>query len=65
MLAIVWALMMAVWMGGLILGLWWVWPHIRPMVVTPDFVFSMMCLATGTTAWFVALNLGYRRFRRR
>jgi hypothetical protein len=56
--------MMLVWMGGLVLGLWWVWPHIRAMALTPDLVFSLVWLSTGTTAWFVALNLGYRRFWR-
>lgn len=64
MLATLWALMMLVWMGGLVLGLWWVWPHIRAMALTPDLVFSLVWLSTGTTAWFVALNLGYRRFWR-
>ena len=63
-MAILWALMMLVWMGGLVLGLWWVWPHIRAMALTPDRVFSLVWLSTGTTAWFVALNLGYRRFWR-
>ena len=65
MLAILWAAMMLLWMCGLALGLWWVWPHIRPMAVTADFVFSLEWLATGTSAWLVALNLGYQRFRRR
>ncbi len=65
LLAVLWAAMMLLWMGGLALGLWWVWPHIRPMAVTVDFVFSLVWLTTGTTAWLVALNLGYQRFRRR
>lgn len=64
-LAVLWASMMLAWMGGLALGLWWVWPLIRGMALTPDLVFALMWLATGTTAWFVALNLGYQRFWRR
>jgi hypothetical protein len=64
-LAVLWAAMMLAWMGGLALGLWWVWPHVRAMTVTPDFVFALVWLTTGATAWVVALNLGYQRFWRR
>jgi hypothetical protein len=35
------------------------------MALTADFVFSLTWLVTGSTAWLVALNLGYRRFWRR
>ena len=64
-LAVLWVAMMLAWMGGMALGLWWVWPHIREMALTPDLVFALVWLSTGTTAWLVALNLGYRRFWRR
>jgi hypothetical protein len=57
--------MMLAWMGGMALGLWWVWPLIREMALTSDLVFALVWLSTGTTAWLVALNLGYRRFWRR
>jgi hypothetical protein len=62
LLAVLWAAMMLAWLGGLILGVVWVWPHLRALVVTLDFVSSLVWLATGTSAWLVALNLGYRRF---
>jgi hypothetical protein len=64
-LAVLWVSMMLAWMGGLAIGIWWVWPLIREMDLTPDLVFALMWLSTGTTAWLVALNLGYRRFWRR
>jgi hypothetical protein len=64
-LTVLWASMMLAWMGGMALGLWWVWPLIREMALTPDLVFALVWLSTGTTAWLVALNLGYRRFWRR
>jgi hypothetical protein len=64
-LAVLWVSMMLAWMGGMALGLWWVWPLIREMALTPDLVFALVWLSTGTTAWLVALNLGYRRFWRR
>jgi hypothetical protein len=56
--------MMLAWMGGMILGLGWVWPHIRALTLTADLVVSLVWLSTGFTAWLVALNLGYRRFWR-
>jgi hypothetical protein len=64
-LAVLWVSMMLAWLGGLILGLFWVWPHIQRMTVTADLVIGLMWLSVGTTAWFVALNLGYQRFWRR
>jgi hypothetical protein len=64
-LAVLWAGMMLAWMGGMALGLWWVWPLIRGMALTADLVFALVWLSTGATAWLVALNLGYRRFWRR
>ena len=64
-LAALWVSMMLAWMGGMALGLWWVWPLLREMALTPDLVFALVWLSTGTTAWLVALNLGYRRFWRR
>lgn len=65
MLAILWVSMMLVWLGGLVLGLWWVWPLIQRMTVTADLVFALMWLSVGATAWLFALNLGYQRFWRR
>jgi len=65
MLAILWASMMLAWLGGMIFGLWWVWPHIQRMAVTADLVVPLVWLSVGATAWLVALNLGYRRFWRR
>ena len=57
--------MMLAWMGGLALGLWWVWPHIQRRLLTADLVVSVVWLVIGTAAWLVALNLGYQRFLRR
>lgn len=65
MLAILWASMMLAWLGGMIFGLWWVWPHIQRMAVTAELVVPLVWLSVGATAWLVALNLGYRRFWRR
>jgi hypothetical protein len=64
-LAILWVSMMLAWLGGLILGVWWVWPHIQRMTLTVDLVSGLLWLSVGTTAWLVALNLGYQRFWRR
>ena len=65
LLATLWVCMMLVWICGLAVGLWWVWPQIQRMTVTADLVMSLVWLVIGGAAWLVALNLGYQRFRRR
>jgi hypothetical protein len=65
LLAIVWALMMLVWMCGLIFGLWWVWPHIQRLALTTDLVIGLVWLIIGAAAWILALNLGLQRYWRR
>ena len=65
MLAILWVSMMLVWLGGLVLGVRWVWPHVQQMALTADLVSGLLWLSVGTTAWLFALNLGDQRFWRR
>jgi hypothetical protein len=65
LLAIVWVLMMLVWMCGLIFGLWWVWPHIQRLALTADLVIGLVWLIIGAAAWILALNLGLQRYWRR
>jgi hypothetical protein len=65
MRALLWAVMMFVWMGGLISGLWWVWPHIQRLALTADLVVGLMWLIIGSAAWLVALNFGIQRYWRR
>jgi hypothetical protein len=38
--AILWALMMLVWLAGLLYGLWWVWPHFERMTLSADLVMA-------------------------
>ena len=63
--AILWALMMLVWLAGLLYGLWWVWPHFERMTLSADLVMASVWLIVGSAAWIVALNLGLQRYRRR
>ena len=63
--AILWALMMLVWLAGLVSGLWWVWPHFERMTLSADLVMASVWLIVGSSAWIVALNLGLQRYRRR
>jgi hypothetical protein len=63
--AFIWLLMMVVWLGGLIVGLWWVWPHFQRLAVTTDLVVAAVWLVTGAIAWTVALNMGLQRYWRR
>lgn len=62
MLALLWVVMMLVWLGGLLFGLWWVWPHFERMELTSDLVGAVMWLVIGGGAWIVALNFGRQRF---
>jgi hypothetical protein len=64
-MAILWALMMLVWLAGLFYGLWWVWPHFERMTLTADLVMAAVWLIIGSAAWLLALNLGLQRYRRR
>jgi hypothetical protein len=63
--AIVWALMMLVWLAGLLFGLWWLWPHVERLTLTADLVMGSVWLIIGGAAWIVALNLGLQRYWRR
>ncbi len=65
MLAVLWAVMMLAWLGGLILGIRGVWPLLQRPALTPDLVIPLVWLTVGATAWVVALNFGLQRFRRR
>jgi hypothetical protein len=56
---------MAAWLGALLLGLWWVWPHFERGRLTGDLVLSVLWLVGGAVAWIVALNAGRDWFRRR
>jgi hypothetical protein len=65
MRALLWAGLMIVWMGGLISGAGWVWPHIQRMALTADLVVGLTWLIIGSAAWLVALNFGIQRYWRR
>jgi hypothetical protein len=61
-LAYVWVTMMLVWLGAMLYGLWWVWPHFEKMELTAELGAALFWLATGATAWIVALRMGLARF---
>jgi hypothetical protein len=65
MVALIWLVMMLIWLGGLVFGLWWVWPHFQRLTLTTDLVVASLWLITGATAWIVALNVGLHRYWRR
>jgi hypothetical protein len=64
MLAFLWGVLMAIWLGALLFGLWWVWPHLERGELTRDLVLSVLWLVGGGVAWIVALNAGRAWFRR-
>ena len=61
-MAFIWLLMMLLWLGGLLFGLWWVWPHFERMAPTAELFVSLFWLITGSVAWLVALNVGRQRY---
>jgi hypothetical protein len=63
-LAVLWWVLMAVWLGGLLFGLWWVWPHFERGELTGDLVLAVLWLVGGGAAWIFALNAGRTWFRR-
>lgn len=65
MRAYLWLVMMLIWLGGLLFGLWWVWPHIEAMELTADLVMALAWLIAGGAAWLLALNLGFQHYWRR
>ena len=65
MAAALWVVMMLVWLGGLIFGLWWVWPLFERTALTNDLVVAVIWLIAGAVAWIVALNFGLQRYWRR
>jgi hypothetical protein len=57
--------MMALWMGGLILGVRGIWPLLQRPTLTPDLVIPLVWLVIGAAAWVLAFNFGRQRFWRR
>jgi hypothetical protein len=57
--------MMLCWLGGLLFGIWWVWPLIEARQLTGDLVLALAWLIAGGAAWLLALNIGLQRYWRR
>jgi hypothetical protein len=62
--AIVWHVLMLIWLGALVSGVWWLWPTFARMALTSDLVAGLLWLAIGTLAWIVAFNYGRQRYWR-
>jgi hypothetical protein len=60
--AIVWHVLMLVWLGALVSGVWWLWPTFTRMAPTTDLVAGLLWLTIGTLAWIVAFNYGRQRY---
>src|SRR4030095_440545 len=65
MKAYLWLVMMLVWLGALLGGLWWIWPHVSAREPPRDLFIGLAWLVTGGAAWLLALNLGVARYWRR
>jgi hypothetical protein len=64
-MAVLWALLMAIWLAALIFGAWWVWPHVERFRLTADLIIGVVWLVIGSAAWIMALHLGVQRYWRR
>ncbi len=60
--AVVWAVMMLVWLAGLGYGVWWVWPHFERLTITSELLVSVVWLVFGVAAWILALSFGLQRY---
>jgi len=56
--------MMLIWLGGLLFGLWWVWPHIEAMELTGDLVMALAWLIAGGAACAVGVPVVLVLWRR-
>ena len=65
MIAALWVLMMLVWLGALLTGVWWVWPIFQAPAFSFDLIAAVMWLVIGFAAWVLALNFGRQRYWRR
>ena len=63
--AIIWHLMMLIWLAAWLFGLWWIWPHVERMELTGELVMSLLWLLMCALAWLAAFNLGRQRYWRR
>lgn len=62
--AILWHVLMLIWLGGLISGVWWIWPNFSKPAVSTDLIAGVLWLAIGAVAWVIAFNYGRQRYWR-
>jgi hypothetical protein len=60
--AIVWHVLMLLWLAALTFGVWWMWPTFAKLNVNADFVSGALWLALGVLAWLVALSHGRAKY---
>ncbi len=60
--AILWHVLMLIWLGALISGVWWIWPNFTKPAVSTDLIAGVLWLAIGALAWVVAFNYGRQRY---
>ncbi len=63
MMAVIWHLMMLVWLVAWLFGLWWIWPRIERLEVSGELAVALLWLLIGALAWIVAFNMGRQAVR--
>jgi multidrug resistance efflux pump len=62
---VLWHVLMLIWLAGLVLGVFYIWPFVQPMQLTGDAVAAVLWLIMGALAWLMAFNFGRQRYWRR
>ena len=63
--AVLWHVLMLVWLGLLIRGVWWMWPTLVRLEINEDLVTGSIWLVMGVLLWVLALQYGRQRYWRR
>ena len=65
MKAVIWHLMMVIWLAGWLFAIWWIWPRIERLELSGELAVALVWLLIGALAWIVAFNMGRQRYWRR
>jgi hypothetical protein len=57
-----WIMLMAVWLGALGYGVFWLWSLVANAAPTGELLMVCAWLILGVLAWIVALNMGRQRY---
>jgi hypothetical protein len=65
MMAVIWHVMMLIWLAAWLFAIWWIWPRIERMELSGELAVALLWLLIGALAWIAAFNMGRQRYWRR